>query len=222
MKIVWDELEFNCPTPNCSCVVACTCALRDSVQSYKDKEHVICFLKGLNDSYQAVRTQILMMNPLSSISQAYSLVIQQERHYSFSSFADSSAFSFNSNNAIFQNRLNNPSQGRGRGRGRGRTPNTKSMLCTYCNKTNHTIESFQGHRYFLTIVDDYTRHTWLYLMHNKTETRSHIVTFLNLVKTQFSTHVKIIRSDNGLEFNMPSFYASLGILHQKSCVETPQ
>jgi len=31
-----------------------------------------------------------------------------------------------------------------------------------------------------------------------------------------------VRSDNGLEFDLHQFYASIGILHQKSCVETPQ
>jgi len=34
--------------------------------------------------------------------------------------------------------------------------------------------------------------------------------------------VKIVRSDNGPEFTIPQFYASKGILHQTSCVETPQ
>lgn len=56
MKIIWDELEFLLPTPTCSYDVSCSCSLCISVQHYKDKEHVICFLKDLNDSYQAVRT----------------------------------------------------------------------------------------------------------------------------------------------------------------------
>ena len=34
--------------------------------------------------------------------------------------------------------------------------------------------------------------------------------------------VKIVRSDNGLEFKIDSFYASKGIEHQHTCVETPQ
>ena len=33
------------------------------------------------------------------------------------------------------------------------------------------VPSIQGHRYFLTIVDDFSRHTWVYLMKNKSETR---------------------------------------------------
>ena len=34
--------------------------------------------------------------------------------------------------------------------------------------------------------------------------------------------MKNVRSDTGPEFNIPHFYASKGILHQTSCVETPQ
>lgn len=37
------------------------------------------FLMGLNDQYSPIRTQILLMNPLPSISKVFALVIQDER-----------------------------------------------------------------------------------------------------------------------------------------------
>nr|TKS09871.1 hypothetical protein D5086_0000089720 [Populus alba] len=37
------------------------------------------FLMGLNDSYSAIRGQILLMNPLPSIRQAYSSISQEEK-----------------------------------------------------------------------------------------------------------------------------------------------
>jgi len=46
---------------------------------YKEIEHVICFLKGLNDTYNTVRTQILLMEPLPSINMVFSLIMQQEK-----------------------------------------------------------------------------------------------------------------------------------------------
>ncbi|KAK2366753.1 putative mitochondrial protein [Trifolium repens] len=82
--------------------------------------------------------------------------------------------------------------------------------------------SITGHRYFLTIVDDKTRFTWIRLMKSKSETRPCLVQFVSFVETQFSSKIKIIRSDNGQEFMFESFYKSKGILHQLSCVETPQ
>lgn len=82
--------------------------------------------------------------------------------------------------------------------------------------------SIQGHKYFLTIVDDHSRHTWIFLMKNKGETRNCIIHFITFIHNQFPIKIKAIRSDNGSEFEMPSYFASLGIMHQKSCVDTPQ
>jgi hypothetical protein len=83
-------------------------------------------------------------------------------------------------------------------------------------------DSLNGVKYFLTIVDDYSRFTWVHLMVAKSQTRNLLVSFINLVETQFATKVKTLRSDNGLEFQMAVFYQSKGIVHQLSCVETPQ
>ena len=82
--------------------------------------------------------------------------------------------------------------------------------------------SIQGHKYFLTLVDEKSKYTWLKLMKTKAETRQHLIDFIALVETQFHKVIKIIRSDNGLEFAMPSFFQSKGIIHHTSCVETPQ
>ncbi|MCH83257.1 peptide transporter PTR2, partial [Trifolium medium] len=43
-----------------------------------------------------------------------------------------------------------------------------------------------------------------------------------MVKTQFNANIKCIRSDNGNEFLLKDFYATNGIVHQSSCVATPQ
>jgi hypothetical protein len=85
-----------------------------------------------------------------------------------------------------------------------------------------SVHSINGSRYFLTIVDDFSRYTWVYLLHSKSQTRQLIQTFFALIHTQFHVDIKIIRSDHGSEFHMPDFYHSKGIIHQKSCVETPQ
>lgn len=74
----------------------------------------------------------------------------------------------------------------------------------------------------LTIVDDYTRCTWLYLMKNKFETCSFLESFLYLVETQHHTKIQVLRSDNGLGFNMPFFFSSKGVIHQTSCTYTPK
>ncbi|CAL1409609.1 unnamed protein product [Linum trigynum] len=84
------------------------------------------------------------------------------------------------------------------------------------------VTSIDGYRYFLTIVDDFSRNTWVYLMHKKSEARDLLTYFISHVQTQYNLKPKVIRSDNGLEFHMPTFYNSLGIVHQTTCVASSQ
>ncbi|KAL1198055.1 Retrovirus-related Pol polyprotein from transposon RE1 [Cardamine amara subsp. amara] len=80
-----------------------------------------------------------------------------------------------------------------------------------------------GARYFLTIIDDCSRSVWLYLLPTKQEVARTIRDFLALVEHQFQKHVKTVRSDNGTKFMcLSSFFREKGILHETSCVHTPQ
>jgi len=86
------------------------------------------------------------------------------------------------------------------------------------------VPSYSGYRFFLTIVDDYTRFTWLFLMKFKSETRASLTNFLAHFYTHFNTNIQNLRSDNGQDFKMLVFffYQEHDIIHQLSCVETPQ
>nr|GMD07953.1 uncharacterized protein LOC109174480 [Ipomoea batatas] len=67
-----------------------------------------------------------------------------------------------------------------------------------------------------------SRAVWIYLMKAKSEVKSLITQFCNLVENQFGTTVKCIRSDNGLEFNIQDYFSQNGIVHQTYCTYTPQ
>lgn len=84
------------------------------------------------------------------------------------------------------------------------------------------VKSYHDHSYFLTVVDDFSRYTWIILMKAKSETKQNVINFIKMIETQHNSKPKIIRSDNGPEFIMPQFYASKGISHQTSYVESPQ
>jgi len=78
--------------------------------------------------------------------------------------------------------------------------------------------SVHGHKYFLTIVDDFSRFLWVILLKTKAEVSMHVKNFIQLIETHHHLTPKFIRSDNGLEFLLPDFYASKGIIHQRACV----
>lgn len=44
-----------------------------------DSKRLIQFLMGLNDTYDSVRGQVLMMEPLPNVSKAYSMVLRVEK-----------------------------------------------------------------------------------------------------------------------------------------------
>jgi len=79
-----------------------------------------------------------------------------------------------------------------------------------------------GYKCFLTIVDDHSRATWVYLMKNKSDVLHIFPSFLTMVETQFETRVKGVRSDNAQEFNFTQLFQSKGIVSFHSCPETPQ
>lgn len=54
------------------------------------------------------------------------------------------------------------------------------------------------------------------------ETRKCIESFYNMIETQFKEKIKLLRSDIGVKFQMRDFFNTKGIIHQRSCVETPQ
>ncbi|XP_055826323.1 uncharacterized protein LOC129894684 [Solanum dulcamara] len=54
--------------------------------------------------------------------------------------------------------------------------------------------------YFVTIVDDHSRYTWICLIHYKSEFIVVLKYFIALIRNQFDLFVKVLRYDNGAEF----------------------
>lgn len=89
----------------------------------------------------------------------------------------------------------------------------------------YKVPTIEGYRYFLTVVDDFTRSVWVFLLKSKSEVFGNIELFYNLLFTQFDKRIKIVRSDNGTEFtnnNVSNFFKDKGIIHQTTIAYTPQ
>lgn len=74
---MWEEFEALVPTPTYDCPKS-----KDFV-IHLQKLKLFQFLMRLNHSYSQARSQILLMSPMPSVSQAYAMVISDESQKSF-------------------------------------------------------------------------------------------------------------------------------------------
>ena len=85
-----------------------------------------------------------------------------------------------------------------------------------------SVETVDGYRYFLTIVDDHSRATWVYLLRTKSEVLTVFPTFIEQVENFYNIKVKSVRSDNAQELQFTQLYQKKGIVLYHSCPETPE
>nr|TKR90779.1 hypothetical protein D5086_0000229970 [Populus alba] len=104
------------------------------------------FLMGLNETYSAIRGQILLMNPLPSIRQAYSLVSQDEKQRLLSvtqtatELGGSAAMASQDVRPTGERRFDQDRHRFGSGRGRPQ--------CTHCDEMGHWVQKcFKLHGY---------------------------------------------------------------------------
>ncbi|KMQ86201.1 integrase core domain protein, partial [Lasius niger] len=85
--------------------------------------------------------------------------------------------------------------------------------------------SLGGAKYFLLLKDDYSSYRYVYFIQHKSEVKQKIAAFIKMAETETGNKVKILRTDNGLEFmnqDVKSLLEENGINHQRSVVYTPQ
>ncbi|XP_016548888.2 uncharacterized protein LOC107848624 isoform X1 [Capsicum annuum] len=90
---------------------------------------------------------------------------------------------------------------------------------------SYYIETFDGNKFFLTIIDDFSRITWVFLLKFKSDVLIMLRQFFKMVHTQFKAVVQVVRTYNGGEFvgsHLQTFFKDLGIIHHRTCVYTPQ
>nr|GEU29575.1 putative ribonuclease H-like domain-containing protein [Tanacetum cinerariifolium] len=87
------------------------------------------------------------------------------------------------------------------------------------------IKSIMGKMYCLVVTDDYSRFSWVFFLAKKDETSSILKDFITGIENQLNHKVKIIRCDNGTEFEnyeMNHFCGIKGIKREFSNARTPQ
>ncbi|XP_070049741.1 uncharacterized protein [Nicotiana tomentosiformis] len=60
----------------------------------------------------------------------------------------------------------------------------------------YRVSTHDGHRFFLTLVDDCSRMVWIFLLRLKSDVSIVMKDFMKLIKTHFNGSIKVFRSDN--------------------------
>ncbi|GJZ86792.1 putative ribonuclease H-like domain-containing protein [Tanacetum coccineum] len=87
------------------------------------------------------------------------------------------------------------------------------------------VESINGKKYVLVIVDDYSRYTWTHFLRSKDETPGVLIDFLTLVQRGLHAQVNSSTDNKGTKFlnkTLHAYFAKEGIRHEKSTTQTPK
>jgi hypothetical protein len=88
-----------------------------------------------------------------------------------------------------------------------------------------TTKGLKGERYFMLLVDDYTRMTAVFFLKNKSKAFENFKIYKEMVENEMDSRIKCLRSDNGGEFTSKEFMNycnNHGIKRQSSVARTPQ
>ncbi|KAJ9564484.1 hypothetical protein OSB04_000450 [Centaurea solstitialis] len=87
------------------------------------------------------------------------------------------------------------------------------------------VQSINGKKYVLVMVDDYSRYTRVKFLRSKNEAPEIIISVLKEVQVNLQSQVQKIRSDHGTKFKnkvLGGYLESVGIKHTFAAVRTPQ
>ncbi|GKA13650.1 retrovirus-related pol polyprotein from transposon TNT 1-94 [Tanacetum coccineum] len=87
------------------------------------------------------------------------------------------------------------------------------------------VQTINGKKYILVIVDDYSRFTWVKFLRSKDETPEVVIKFLKQIRVGLNKTIRYICTDNDTEFvnkDLTAYYERVGIFHQNTVPRTPQ
>lgn len=130
MKAQWDEITAYRHIPSCTCPYSYICVAMRSARNYILEDQVIQFLIFLNDLFSVVKTQMLLMDSLSSINKFYYLVAQEDSNNVHALVVDESTVITSAYDA-------KKSYGRSKGINNEGTHRNNTRYRTYCYKYGH-------------------------------------------------------------------------------------
>ncbi|KAL5714268.1 hypothetical protein ACHQM5_016252 [Ranunculus cassubicifolius] len=127
LKALWDELN------SFSTVQPCTCGNGKAVADSLQQDMAMEFLQGLNDRFAAIRSQVLLIEPLPTVNKMYSLIRQEEQQQELHSLSTPIPEAA----ALFTSSKSNNSYHRTPHRAPNRSSKPR-LHCDHCGRDNHT------------------------------------------------------------------------------------
>jgi len=72
LKKLWEDLSDLSEVPECKC--GTSCGAIEKILSNEQRHKLIHFLMHLNEEYESVRSQILLLDPLPNVNKAYAMI----------------------------------------------------------------------------------------------------------------------------------------------------
>ncbi|XP_057723844.1 uncharacterized protein LOC130939784 [Arachis stenosperma] len=145
LKTIWEDLESFRYIPDCECSEKCSCGL-GIIRRYRIEDQVTQFLRGLNEQFSNVRSQIMLLDPLPDVNTILSMLTQQERQFMNMDINPEVKIAY----AATPSNTANPGNDRGKGRGRGgRSQGGRGKVqCSHCGRLGHSIDvCYKKHGY---------------------------------------------------------------------------
>lgn len=100
---------------------------------------------------------------------------------------------------------------------------SRPLQIVFSDVWSSPVHSFDGYKYYLLLVDHFSRFMWFFPLKLKSQVAATFIKFKQLVETQFNTKLTTLYSDNGGEFiALRSFLANNGISHLTTPPHTPE
>lgn len=148
LKCLWDELAVLMPSQECDCGFA------KSASEITSFNHLMQFLIALNEAYDHVRNQILLIEPFPSVNRAYSMILRVEKQRQVS-------LGINEVNDQFTMQIRVHEQKRdGNFRNTDRKYQNlerKLLYCDNCDRTGHVRERASSSMVSLTGTKNYLK-----------------------------------------------------------------
>ncbi|XP_015162894.1 uncharacterized protein [Solanum tuberosum] len=122
LRLLWAEFDSLAPFSGCDC------ARSQDFTEFMRRQKLLQFLMGLNESYEQARGQLLMLIPIPSVNQAYSMMIEWESQRNMAHVAGS------------MTNMEIASLVAGRN-GHPKLKKNWNSQCDYCRRTGHTRDN---------------------------------------------------------------------------------